>query len=133
MKAHGPKLYPTSKKARHAGEIVEADFKFVPVDPEPGFDPAHNRRVMEATIKKTNDRERRLKKEYMEKVEERVDAGLSLLKKMADVKFNPATDDASALAMKHFGRKELARLRGEQIRQELMQKMELLSNVKTIN
>ena len=115
MKAHGPKLYKDKSDI-----IEERDFRFVPKDADVNFDPAHNRSVIEETIKKNELREKALKKEYMEQVEERVDAGIYLLKEMARKKFNPDTDSARDLALKYFARKELARLRGEEIKLELM-------------
>lgn len=120
MKAHGPKLF---KKQKHSGEIQEQDFKYMYEKPEgdPGFSVEHNRKVIEDTIKATKEREKRLKKEYLNKVEERVDAGVSLLKALASGKYTGV--DSNTAALRHFGRKELTRLRGEEIKQELMSKI----------
>lgn len=120
MKAKGPKLH---KKGKTAGTIAEVDFKYMYQKPEGdvGFDPLHNQRVVERTIKLTKAREAKLKKEYMNKVEERVDAGVYFLKALAKGKY--ASSDPHTQAMKYFGRQELARLRGEEIKQELMAKI----------
>src|SRR3990167_4389753 len=126
MKAKGPKLY---QKQRHSGEIQAQDFKYMYQKPsgDIGFDPKHNRRVIEATIKKTKAREKQLRKEYMEKVEERIDASVYFLKKLASGAYESLTPHEAAL--KYFGRKELARLRGEQIKQELMAKIAMSSKL----
>ena len=127
MKAYGPKLF--GDKGRNPGLIEEQDFKFVPKDADPDFSPEHNRMVMASVIKKTKDRETQLKKEYMNRVEERIDAGVSLLRAMARRKFNPETDDAHQFAMSHFAKKELARLRGEEILQELKSRMGIMGDI----
>lgn len=118
MKAIGPKLY---KEQRHSGEIQKQDFKYMFQNPDGdiGFNPEYNRRIIEETIKKTKKREKELKKQYMEQVEERIDAGVSFLKALAEGRYN----NPHTAAMKYFGRKELARLRGEEIKQELMAKI----------
>lgn len=122
MKAKGPKLY---KEQKHSGEIAEGDFKFMFQNPDgdADFDAAHNLAVIEKTIKLTKEREARLRKEYLEQVEERVDAGISLLKAMSKGKYN--SSDPHTAAMKYFGKKELARLRGEEIREEIRTKLEM--------
>jgi len=119
MKAKGPKLF---KKLRHSGEIQQQDFKYMYEKPEGdiGFSPERNRQVVANVIKKTKAHEAQLKKEYMENVEERVDASVSFLKALARGKYN--SSDPHTAAMKYFGRRELARLRGEEIRRELMLK-----------
>ena len=127
MKAYGPKLY---KKQKNAGVIAEADFKFMYERPngDPDFDLEHNRKVIADTIRKTKANEARLHKEYMNKVEERVDATVSLLKAMERRKFNSETDNAEAFALSHFAKEELARLRGQQIREELLGRLVMNKN-----
>ena len=124
MKATGPVLY---KELRHGGEIQQRDFKYVPKDPEDGFDPEKNRRVIAETIADNAKREQALKKEYLENVEERVDAGVAFLKKLSRGDYLSKTPHDAALAF--FGRKELARLRGEEIKRELMAKMGIMQDM----
>ena len=115
MKAHGPKLY---KKLKHSGEIQKEDFKFVPKDAEVGFSVERNRQVIEDSIAKTDKRIAQLKKEYSEQIEERVDAASYFLKKLTQHK--TYTSDPTKAAEYYFGRRELAKLRGEDIKQQIM-------------
>lgn len=115
MKARGPKLYPHLKTS---GQIDEKDFKYVPAEPEPGFSVEHNRRVIEESIKKNDRLMRQKQKEFDEAIEERTDASVSFLQALIRGKYN--SSDPHTAAMKYFGKKELARLRGEEIRQQLM-------------
>ena|SRR3990167_374939 len=124
MKAKGPKLYKDLKRG-HSGEIRDVDFKYMYQNPDGdiGFSVEHNRKVIEETIKKNKANEKRLKKEYLNNVEERIDASTYFLKAIANGKYN--SSDPHTQALKYFGRRELARLRGEEIRQELMAKIAL--------
>ena len=89
--------------------ISPADWGVVPVDPDPGFDPEHNRRVIAETIRKS-ERARRMKnQEFGLKIDERAEA---IAKYLKDIE----TNGASSSILKYFGRRELARLRGEEIR-----------------
>ena len=114
MKAHGPKLY---KNIKTSGEIQQKDFRFVPKDAEAGFSPERNRKVIEDTIVKTDRRLAQLKKEYSEQVEERVDAVSYFLMNL--IKHKSYTSDPTKAAEYYFGRKELARLRGEEIAEQI--------------
>ena len=109
MKARGPKLY---KKGKHSGEIVKDDFKFVPRDPEVGFDPKHNKRVVEMTIKKQLAREKAIKQEFLNNYEERADAAASFLKALERGAYAGATSDSAA--QRYFGKRQLAKLRGQE-------------------
>lgn len=124
VKATGPVLY---KDLDHGGEIQQKDFKYVPKDPNFGFDPEKNRRVIAETIADNKRREQALKKEYLENVEEKVDAGVYFLKKLTTGAYESLTPHEAAL--KYFGSKELARLRGEEIKQELMARMSIKSGI----
>jgi len=128
MKARGPKLYKDLKRGR-SGEIRDVDFKYMYQKPDGdiGFSVEHNRRVIAETIKKNKENEKRLKKEYLENVEERIDASTYFLKALANSKY--ASSDPHTQALKYFGRRELARLRGEQIKQELMSKFAMASKL----
>ena len=78
------------------------------VDPSPGFDPEHNRRVIEQTIKENDAKRLKAGKEHEEAIRERSAALATYLKSLSQ---GNATSDMK----KYFGRKELARLRGEEI------------------
>ena len=114
MKAHGPKLY---KNIKTSGEIKKKDLRLVHKDAEAGFSPERNRKVIEDTIVKTDRRLAQLKKEYSEQVEERVDAVSYFLMNL--IKHKSYTSDPTKAAEYYFGRKELARLRGEEIAEQI--------------
>ena len=126
MKARGPKLY---KKQKHSGEISEADFKFMYAKPDGdiGFDPEHNRKIIEESIKKNKANEKRLKKEYLNKFEETADASAYFLKKLASGSFTGV--DSHTAALRYFGKRELARLRGEEIKARLMAQMGPMNSI----
>lgn len=104
----GPKLFD------HMSDIVEEkDFGFIPKEPDPGFSVENNRRVIEQTIRENEARENILNKKYMEGVEERSDAASYFLRALEKHKYsNMAPHDQ---ALKYFGKKELARLRGQEL------------------
>ena len=126
MKAKGPKL---NKKGKTSGVIVEDDFKYMfqKPDGDANFSVEHNQRVIAETIKATRKKERELRKEYMNKVEERVDAGVAFLKALDRGKY--ATMSPHDASLKYFGRAELARLRGEEIKRELMNKFAMANKL----
>src|SRR4030042_1585349 len=55
-------------------DIAKADWKFVKVDPDPDFDPRHNRRVMDEVIKESEVLSRKRKREFQEGLGERANA-----------------------------------------------------------
>src|SRR3990167_2516433 len=114
MKAHGPKLY---KDLKTSGEIAKSDFRFVPKDAEANFSVERNRKVIEDTIIKTDRRLAQLKKEYSNQIEERVDAVSYFLKNL--IKHKSYASDPRKAAEYYFGRHELARLRGEDIAEQI--------------
>ena len=126
MKAKGPKLYKDLKRG-HSGEIRDVDFKYMyqKLDGDVGFSAEHNLKVIEESIKKNKELEKRLKKEFMNNIEERVDASIHFLKAMEKGKYN--WSDPHTQTLKYFGKRELARLRGEEIKCELMQRMGMFS------
>ena len=101
-------------------KIVKEDYKFVPVDVDSGFNADHNKKVIEETIR-INDRNRRLKvSDYKDKLRARTDAVANYVKSVDN-------GETSSDVLKFFGRKEIARLRGEEIRETILGK---LSNAK---
>ena len=89
-------------------KISPEDWKFVPVEPDPDFSEEHNRKVIAETIRKSERARRMKEKEHGNKIDERAQA---IAKYLKDVESN----GASSNLVKYFGRKELARLRGEEI------------------
>jgi len=104
----GPKLYP------HMSDIVEEkDFKFIPKDPDPNFSVENNRKIIAQTIKENEIREKALKRAYMDGIEERTDAATYFFKALEKGKYSSLP--AQEAAVKYFGRKQLARLRGNEL------------------
>ena len=93
---------------KRLSKVSKADEKYMTVDPQPGFDPEHNRRVIEDTIKENDLKRLKAQKEHDEAIKERSSALATYLKSLSQ---GNATSDMK----KYFGRRELARLRGEEI------------------
>ena len=92
--------------------IHKADLQFVPVDADKDFDPEHNRRVIEKTIRDSERIRRQKNREFGEKIAERADAAAYFLKGLAEGR-------TSTSAEKFFGRKQLAHIRGQEIMKKL--------------
>ena len=120
MKAKGPKLF---KNLKTSGEIQEADFKFLQEKPDGdvGFSIARNRAIIEKSIKKNEALMRAKQRAHDEALAERTDAATSFLIALTKGKYT--TVNAHTAAMRFFGRKELARLRGEEIKQQMLEQM----------
>ena len=84
-----------------------SDRRFWPKDPEVGFSPEHNKRVINGTIEKNEKLRKRIRTQYKEQVRERTDAVARFLKKK-DWGFSGGIE-------KYLGRRNLAALRGEDI------------------
>jgi hypothetical protein len=107
-------------------KIAKQDYKFVPVDPDPSFDPEHNRRVIEETIKNSKILQERKRRESADKVGLRTQAVAQYLSSLN-------TGKTSSSVNEYFGRHEMARLRGEEIREVIRAKIgdEIKKRVKT--
>lgn len=92
--------------------IAREDWKYVPVDPDPNFDADRNRRIIERTMKKAEKRQKEKLKESEAATRSRTSAIATYLK---SIQQGGKSSDIS----KYFGRKELARLRGESVLKEL--------------
>jgi hypothetical protein len=95
-------------------KINKSDYRFVPVDADPNFDPKHNEDVIEKTIKATDEMMAKRHREAVDKVRERTTA-LSMFIK--GVQKGGSTSNLN----KYFGNKEIARLRGNEVRDRLDQ------------
>lgn len=90
-------------------KISKQDYKFVPIDPDTNFDPKYNRRVIEETINKSKVLRERKRRENLDKTRERTQAVAQYLSSLD-------TGKTSASVLEYFGRHEIARLRGEEIK-----------------
>jgi len=93
-------------------KINPLDHKFVPTDPEPGFSPEHNKRVVERTIKKTDMLRKKNMQAYQDQLGERTEAAAFYLKSKANARTDKSVD-------KYFGKRNIALLRGEHIASRL--------------
>lgn len=85
--------------------ISQTDWKYVSVDPDPGFSEEHNKRVIAEVIRKNEVLFARKERERKQKVKERSGAIASYVK---NVKDNTSLEG-------YFGKKYLTELRGQQI------------------
>lgn len=88
-----------------SNKVHEKDFKFFIEKGDPGFSPAHNKWVIEKTIKQHEENIKRKQRAYRDAIEERADAVATYLKSKWASSTNPIE--------KYFSRQELARLRGQ--------------------
>ena len=90
------------------GIIKREDWKYVPKDPEPNFSPERNKRIIKETIEDSDRKRKEARKNWTKDMRERTDAIAQYL-----------TSDHGATVNKrverYFGKKQLTRLRGEDI------------------
>ena len=89
--------------------------------PDEGFSPERNKAVIRDSIAKSQLFRERRNKDYVESIRERADAVASYLKAVA-MGMEKGVDQ-------YFGRKELARLRGKQIVEEVKGRMKRLMSL----
>lgn len=89
-------------------KIHPKDEKYVPVDADPDFDPEHNRRVIQSVIDDNERIARRKRRENEQGIRERANAVARYLKSLDMGK-------GESNLVKYFGKRELARLRGEDV------------------
>ena len=87
-------------------KVARADWKFVKVDPDPNFDPQHNRRVMEEVIRETDILSRQKKREFKEGLGERASAIATFISSIN-------LGGKHEAAEKYFGKKFLNHLKGK--------------------
>lgn len=85
-----------------------------------GFSPERNKAIVEKTIRKHELNIMRKKKDYAEAVRERADAVATYLKSLSNGK--------ELSVERYFGKRELAKLRGQQIIQKLQGRSLLLDD-----
>ena len=89
-----------------------------------GFNPDRNKAIVEETIKEYEALRAAKAKAYDEDYAERADAVVSYLKSLD--KGGQATPGAQHSLMRYFGKREIARLQGLEIRQKLMAGMKVV-------
>ena len=106
------------------GLISPQDWEFMEVNPygDAGFNPEHNKRVIKDTIKKQDAKYRKQKRDFSEKTRERTQAAGMFLQNL--------TQGEGLNAQEYFGRRELARLRGEEVLERLSANPVLIEKLK---
>lgn len=92
--------------------VAPIDWARAPIDPDPDFDPEHNMRVIEETIRENDLLAAQKKRESHEGARERSEVLARYYKSLADGK-------TSSTFLKYMGNHELARLRGKEILNKL--------------
>lgn len=95
-------------------DLLPEDWGFIQVKPDPDFSPEHNKHVIRNAIKKTQERMKKGRDEWVDKTRERVHAVASYLMH-ANHKDTPID--------KYFTKQYLAYLRGDDVRNMLMTKL----------
>jgi hypothetical protein len=101
--------------------ISKADYKFVPVNPDPDFDPEHNRQVIEYTIKRSEQLQRKKQREFNEKLKERTEAMSTYIE---SVNIGNTNSDVK----RYFGQEQLAYLRGYDLMDKLKREKQINPN-----
>jgi len=86
--------------------------------PEPGFDPEHNRRVINRTIKNYERMQKKRRKEFSDQVGERSEAIASYLTSPKGAAYGKSVD-------RYFGKRILSHLRGERLVDRLRERVKL--------
>lgn len=98
--------------------IAPQDLRYVKVDPDPNFDPDHNKEVIEKTIKDNEKLRRSRLRDSEDKVKERSNALAIYLRSLSQ-------GGKSTSLEKFFGKKYLAYLRGKEVMENIKQQMML--------
>ncbi|MEK9207285.1 MAG: hypothetical protein AAB922_02305 [Patescibacteria group bacterium] len=89
-------------------KVNPIDWSLTPVDPDPNFDPEHNRRVIDEVVRKNRLVAKRKERESQEGTKERVNAITTYLKSLSSGR-------TKSDVVRYFGKQEIARLRGTEI------------------
>lgn len=108
-------------------DLSPEDYKYVVEGGDPGFNPEYNRWVMNETIRINDERAKKNKKEYLDRLGERVHAVAMYMRHVYEGK--------STTVEKYLGRNYLAHLRGDDIRTTVAAKIseKAWKNAKKIN
>ena len=108
-------------KKKKADRIHPMDYKFVPADPDPDFDPAHNRRVIRKSIRDTEANMRRKGREHNQAYRERAEATSRYLKNLQQGRGASKID-------KYFSRKHLAYLKGKEVKARIEDELRVIGS-----
>ena len=89
-------------------KVDRADWGYVGLDPDLGFDARHNQRVVDEVIRETGITQKRKKREFERESKERTSAIASYVKSLVRDKSNTTPEQ-------YFGKRHLAYLRGQEI------------------
>jgi hypothetical protein len=92
-------------------KVSRLDWKFVKVDPDPNFNPKHNRRVIDEVIRDTDLLARQKKREFAEGLGERSNA---IAQFISSINLGGREEAAE----KYFGKQYLDHLKGKEKRAE---------------
>jgi len=87
-------------------------------DGDPGFSAEKNMAIINETIRDNDKLQAKKEKQYSEMVEERADAASYFLQSL--LKGGSKGNSPREAALAYYGKKELGRLRGEEIKRKLM-------------
>jgi hypothetical protein len=102
-------------------KVNPADYHMVPVDADPDFDPKHNQEVIDYTIKKSEELQRKKQREFGDKVKERTEAMSTYFESL---KMGNTTSDYK----KYFGKDYLAYLKGYELIDKLKKQAQINPN-----
>ena len=107
-------------------KISKKDFKFMEQKPygDPGFDPAHNARVIAEVDVWNDEQDRKREREHKANLSERTSAAAQYLKNVSQGK-------GVSTVEQYFGRRHLAYLRGEEIVKQLKSNPALVEKLKS--
>lgn len=97
------------------------DQKFWPKNPDPDFNPARNKLIIEGTIRKYEATRKRKMEEFSDQVKERTDAVASWLTSRKGAESSKSLDQ-------YFGSRHLAYLRGKEKVDEIRRSLGIESN-----
>lgn len=112
------------KKENPDKRVAREDWGFVPLNPDPDFDPKHNQQVIDNVIRKNKALFKRKHREFMDKMGERNQAVASYIHRLANTRENTNVEQ-------YFGKHYLAYLRGEEIINRLRHAKENQASEKT--
>jgi len=109
----------TAKLKMKVGEINPLDRKFWPKEPEPGFSPERNRLTIDKSIEKYEAMRKKKMDLFTDSLKERTDALASYLAGSEGVQKGRSLE-------RYFGKRYLAHLRGEDITDELRERLKFV-------
>jgi vacuolar-type H+-ATPase subunit I/STV1 len=102
-------------------KVNPADYRMVPVDADPDFDPKRNQEVIDYTIKKSEELQRKKQREFGDKVKERTEAMSTYFEAL---KMGNTTSDYK----KYFGKDYLSYLKGYELIDKLKKAKQINPN-----